>query len=261
MHAKPVLRVVLKWMIAGSGSVIADVITPYLMNVLSISSRMQTLPEWVGTEGEFWTLKIDGNVLTSLAQPFSASDAEIILRECEECHQCGRPEVLVRRHNDESVIWFAKTESDYDNLLGTGQYFLFNANEYERILDGSCSGLRPVSQDDFEHLLPWYTPHYPQEALYTEPELPRDKFGKRTLKIFADNFKFREFKTAATPDESRTLKIGLDRPDYPETAIRFGLVRDTMVFQFAQEPCIPVWMQFNNNQNPFADVFQIGELA
>ena len=222
---------------------------------------MQTLPEWVGTEGEFWTLKIDGNVLTSLAQPFSASDAEIILRECEECHQCGRPEVLVRRHNDESVIWFAKTESDYDNLLGTGQYFLFNANEYERILDGSCSGLRPVSQDDFEHLLPWYTPHYPQEALYTEPELPRDKFGKRTLKIFADNFKFGEFKTAATPDESRTLKIGLDRPDYPETAIRFGLVRDTMVFQFAQEPCIPVWMQFNNNQNPFADVFQIGELA
>ena len=27
MHAKPDLRVVLKWMIAGSGSVIADVIT------------------------------------------------------------------------------------------------------------------------------------------------------------------------------------------------------------------------------------------
>jgi hypothetical protein len=28
MHAKPDLRVVLKWMIAGSGSVITDVITP-----------------------------------------------------------------------------------------------------------------------------------------------------------------------------------------------------------------------------------------
>ena len=41
IHAKPDLRVVLKWMIARSGSVITDVIPPKLMN----AAKNKTLSE------------------------------------------------------------------------------------------------------------------------------------------------------------------------------------------------------------------------
>ena len=44
MHAKPDLRVVLKWMIAGSGSVIADVIT---LRMVQMQFELRTLIEFV----------------------------------------------------------------------------------------------------------------------------------------------------------------------------------------------------------------------
>ena len=46
MHAKPDLRVFLEWMIAGSGSVITDVITLEQMTVIPALDDRQRCPKW-----------------------------------------------------------------------------------------------------------------------------------------------------------------------------------------------------------------------
>lgn len=231
------------------------------MNSISFTSQHRKLAEGMGADAEFWRIAIDGTELTTAARPFNASESEIVLHECEECYCCGQPEVLVRKYDAQTVIWFAKTTEHDNNKIPDGSFYLFDAGAYDDLLNGTSSELRGIEQDDFEHLLPWYTPHDPAEALYTEPQLPRDEFGKRTLKKLDDSFRFGKFISANPPDKFGTLKIGLDRPAYPELVIKFGMVNGTIAFQFVQNPHIPVWIKVANNPNPFIDIFKIEQLA
>ena len=230
------------------------------MNSLSINSDIRPLGRWMGGSEEFWVLEIDGKRLAESARPFAADDSEIVLFECEECYHCGLPEVLVRRLDPETVIWFPKIREGYTNRLEAGKSYLFAKADYDRLLSGDSSRLAFIGFDDFEHLFPWYTPHNPEDGLYTVPEIKKDRFGKRILKILDHNFRFGEFRWSAAPDEFRRLKIGLDQPRYPEIFIDFGVTETGMAFRFAQNPNIPIWMKLARNPFPFHGVFELTEL-
>ena len=88
------------------------------MNSISFTSQHRKLAEGMGADAEFWRIAIDGTELTTAARPFNASDSEIVLHECEECYCCGQPEVLVRKYDAQTVIWFAKTTEHDNNPAG-----------------------------------------------------------------------------------------------------------------------------------------------
>ena len=230
------------------------------VNTITFQSETRTLGEDWGT-AEFYTVFIDGVQIADSAHAFSASTPEVALSECDFCYHCGRPDTLVRRLDREHVIWFSLIEEGYTPQLRPGTIYKFSATEYQERLGGSVDDLPDLQRSDFEHLLAILAPPNWEDALYTIPELPRDKFGKRILKTINDNLAFGEFAFSPPPTEFQELRIGIDTKGYPETAILLAKSDQGSIIQFNANPYIPVWMSFVNNSTPFDDILDGSEIA
>ena len=152
-------------------------------------------------------------------------------------------------------------EEGYTPQLRPGTIYEFSATEYQERLGGSVDDLPDLQRSDFEHLLAILAPPNWEDALYTIPELPRDKFGKRILKTINDNLAFGEFAFSPPPTEFQELRIGIDTKGYPETAILLAKSDQGSIIQFNANPYIPVWMSFVNNSTPFDDILDGSEIA
>ncbi len=217
----------------------------FALNLLTKTNRTVRLADQLGT-CTFWILEIDGQEITRSARPFTASDEELILNECEQCAHCGMPEVAARRFESNSVLWYVNLDDGYQPSFPRDKIFLFDSAAYEQLVGGTVTTLPEFSSADALDLLrylklpDWHT------GLYTIPELPDDLSGQAMLRLIAESLASGGFEVlpgsefTLTRDTSE-LRIGLDLPDVPEVIVRFRSTSDCVWFQLAQNPGLPIW--------------------
>jgi hypothetical protein len=223
------------------------------MNTLQRSDR------WIrfesGTSFKLWRLTVDGEEITDSAKPFSASDAEIILEECNECGYCSLRDVCVRRVGDQ-IIWFDKPPTDryFESLKG--RVLAFNQDDYASVaLSGDIQALPLMKREELEGLVRAIEPSKPDVAIYRIPDSVSDPNGRLALALLRDALATPEVRWdfAAAPDSSIELRIGLDIPGIPEAIWQVGRVDNRTAFCFLAYPELPIWMRSDALDRQFGD--------
>jgi hypothetical protein len=231
------------------------------MNTLAFQRENRILKESTNT-AEFWAVAIDGETIATDAKPFDAATDEIVLSECDYCYFCGMPEISVRRTNDEHVIWFVDLDSDQSPTIPRNRVFEFDLNLYQKQLGGDASELPYLSLHEFERVITAMDFPREEDALYTIPELPNDSLGKHTLRQICSALADGRIEMRLdTPNNIKSLTIGLDLERIPESRISIGDTGSGTVFRFEQWPAFPIWLAIRDEPKPFLKFHSDSEIA
>jgi hypothetical protein len=223
------------------------------MNTLQRSDR------WIrfesGASFKLWRLLVDGDEITDSAKPFCASEAEIVLEECNECGHCSLRDVCVRRVGDQ-IIWFNKPPTDryFESL--NGRVLAFNQDDYASVaLSGNIQGLPLMKREELEGLVRAIKPPKPDVAIYRIPDSASDPNGRLALALLRDALATPEVRWdfAAAPDSSIELRIGLDIAGIPEAIWQVGRGDNRAALCFLAYPELPIWVRSDALDRQFGD--------
>ncbi|MFK7768738.1 MAG: hypothetical protein AB8B55_16070 [Mariniblastus sp.] len=231
------------------------------MSALTIEHEIRTLGENFGT-AEFWGVSVDGNSIATNARTFTASDAELVLSECEYCYHCGVPVIAVRRTSNDHIVWFVDCDEAYTPTIGADFICEFDRVGYEELLGGDTGLLPEISTQDLELILTQIALPRWEDAIYTIPHLPNDKFGKKTLRVINDAVAQNRVvpHTNCVADPS-VLRIGIDVERIPETELLISQENNETIFRFAELPNLPIWCKISDDPNPFLNILLGSEIS
>lgn len=232
------------------------------MNVLSKKSHEETLAEQFGT-GTFWTLEVDGQVITENARPFDASSDNLILSECTHCYFCGVGEISVRRYGSNTILWYVSLRDSYEPKIPRDTILVFDRREYENEVGGDASLIPELSMEDISQLLLHLKLPDWRLGLYTTPELPNDWLGQASLRLLTESLSSPEIKVSNFIDmESEIeLRIGIDVPGIPETVVQIQTKDDIVWIQLVENPWFPVWISHPDITKQLPVLIENSEIA
>ena len=231
------------------------------MNTITFERDIRILEQSTQT-AEFWSISIDGALITTDAAPFDASADHIVLSECAMCYSCGMPEISVRRTSDDVILWFVDVDDDQPVSIPSSSIYAFDAAHYRAVLGGVTSELPQLTLHEFESIIPNHVFPRWEDALYVLPDLPNDTLGKHTLRIFCSALADGRLEyRLANPTVHGSLTFGLDIDKIPESKMLLGREGDETLFQFSQMPYLPIWLAIRDENDPFATTLAGAEIA
>ncbi|MDA0588625.1 MAG: hypothetical protein O2820_10190 [Planctomycetota bacterium] len=195
-----------------------------------------------------WRILVNGVEITDHAKPFTASDESGILHECRSGFMCSGYDLSIRRWGD-SIIWFGDDPYMKEVEPGLPKHSIsgFKSDEYQadqaEMGAGNVDLLPTLSDSELRRLFALQEVPDWRAALYTIPDLVRDKNGQTLLrlihKVIADQAV--DCQPATPPQKYLQVAIGLDYPDLPESIIEVG-INSEPALRLMHRPCFPIWI-------------------
>lgn len=212
-------------------------------------------------EGEFvWRISVDNKQIAGQAYPFTSSD-DLIELQIDPCHPYfseGSDYAYVRRAGP-YVFWLGQAESLLSfEIIPIKWICVFDVQEYRRTVDSiperyrRPSGLSLTKQDESSELKPAELAHWlkgqfpdPQYAIYRDPKLDNDGFGRKMLRRFIDAFTDcgDDVRICSSPQHWTELQIGVDPPEgFCEVIWLVGKTEEGVAVRFVEFPTFPLWL-------------------
>jgi hypothetical protein len=193
---------------------------------------------------EFWTIRGKDVIITDRANPFTASDPEIVVYQCGLCGNCSPPDVIARRVGD-TVVWIEIPDRIVTETPLPFRMNVVNVEDYERAIGaGLVSALPAVAASELRTFLNCVEWPNPNLGLYRTPLRGDDDRGQVLLAELQRAFQvgIESAVPCQAPDTIVEWQIGLDLPGCPECQVRAGWIGDQVALFLNDYPCFRMWI-------------------